>query len=68
MILEKGLCDLVLNGKNILMEIGKAYTINPKDVHRLISYNEESVVLEVSTPEVDDVVRIEDEYGRDAVR
>ena len=40
-----------------------AYTINPQDVHRLIAHKD-TVILEVSSPEVDDVVRIEDDYKR----
>ena len=63
MILESGLCDLILNGDRILMEIGVAYTIQPQDIHRLISYSD-AVILEVSTPEVEDVVRLEDDYNR----
>jgi mannose-6-phosphate isomerase len=64
MILEEGLCDLFLNDKMILMEKHKPYTINPNDVHRLLAHKD-SVILEVSTPEVEDVVRVEDDYGRD---
>lgn len=63
MILESGLCDLLLNGKSILMEIGKPYTIQPKDVHRLIAHTD-TIILEVSTPEVQDIIRIEDDYDR----
>ena len=64
MFLEEGLCDLIINGERILLKKGKAYTIKPKDVHRLIAHTD-IVILEVSTPEVDDVVRIEDDYKRD---
>jgi mannose-6-phosphate isomerase len=42
---------------------GRAFHIAPGTVHRLRAL-EDSVVLEVSTPEVDDVVRLEDRYGR----
>jgi mannose-6-phosphate isomerase len=42
---------------------GHAFHIAPGTVHRLRAL-EDSVVLEVSTPEVDDVVRLEDRYGR----
>ena len=63
MILESGICDLILNDQKILMNIGTAYTIQPKDVHRLVAYSD-SVILEVSTPEVDDVVRCQDDHGR----
>jgi mannose-6-phosphate isomerase len=32
-------------------------------VHRIRAL-EDTVILEVSTPEIDDVVRLEDKYGR----
>jgi len=67
MILEEGECDLIKNGDKIMMKHGLAYTINPQDVHRLIAHKD-TTILEVSTPEVDDVVRLEDDYERDALR
>jgi len=42
---------------------GRAFHIAPGTVHRWRAL-EDSVVLEVSTPEVNDVVRLEDRYGR----
>jgi mannose-6-phosphate isomerase-like protein (cupin superfamily) len=63
MILEDGTCDLLKNGETILMKYGEPYTINPRDVHRLHAHRD-TIILEVSTPEVDDVVRVEDDYGR----
>ena len=42
---------------------GAAYRIKPGVVHRWHAL-EDSVVLEVSTPHLDDVVRLEDRYGR----
>jgi mannose-6-phosphate isomerase len=42
---------------------GRAYRLRPGIVHRWRAL-EDSVVLEVSTPEIDDVVRLEDRYGR----
>ncbi len=42
---------------------GRAYRLRPGIVHRWHAL-EDSVVLEVSTPEIDDVVRLEDQYGR----
>jgi len=45
------------------MRYGEPYTINPEDVHRLIAHKD-TTILEVSTPEVDDVVRLEDDYER----
>jgi mannose-6-phosphate isomerase len=63
LIVEEGLCDLIINGERILLKNNHPYTVNPKDVHRLIAYKD-TVILEVSTPEVDDVIRLEDDYGR----
>ena len=42
---------------------GRAFHLRPGTVHRLRAL-EDSVLLEVSTPELDDVVRLEDRYGR----
>lgn len=45
------------------MEAGQTYRIEPGVVHRMEAITECEVV-EVSTPELDDVVRLEDKYGR----
>ena len=45
------------------MRPGDAVHITPGTVHRMTAI-EDCDVLEVSTPELDDVVRIEDRYGR----
>jgi mannose-6-phosphate isomerase len=42
---------------------GAAFRIKPGTVHRIRAL-EDTLVLEVSTPHLDDVVRLEDEYGR----
>ena len=42
---------------------GQCVEIPPDTVHRMEAL-EYSVILEVSTPELDDVVRLEDRYGR----
>jgi mannose-6-phosphate isomerase len=42
---------------------GAAFRFRPGTVHRLTAI-EDTVVLEVSTPELDDVVRLQDAYGR----
>ena len=69
MILEEGDCDIILSTRDprprrcIPMVKGEIYTIKPPTVHRLEA-KEDSVILEVSTPEVDDVVRLEDDYER----
>lgn len=42
---------------------GNGFHLTPGRVHRWLAL-EDSVILEVSTPELDDVVRLEDRYGR----
>jgi mannose-6-phosphate isomerase-like protein (cupin superfamily) len=45
------------------MQPGESVHITPKTVHRMTAI-EDSDILEASTPELDDVVRLEDRYGR----
>ena len=42
---------------------GAAFRFRPGTVHR-VSAIEDTTILEVSTPQLDDVVRLEDAYGR----
>lgn len=42
---------------------GAAFRIRPGTVHRVKAL-EDTVILEVSTPQIEDVVRLEDSYGR----
>ena len=42
---------------------GRAFHLAPRVRHRLRAL-EDSLLLEVSTPELDDVVRLDDRYGR----
>ncbi|MEK6578693.1 MAG: cupin domain-containing protein [Bdellovibrionota bacterium] len=53
------------NGKmqEILLAVGDAHHILPGRKHRMIAV-EDCDVFEVSTPQLDDVVRLEDSYGR----
>jgi mannose-6-phosphate isomerase-like protein (cupin superfamily) len=43
---------------------GDAFRFRPGTVHRVTAI-EDTLVVEVSTPHLDDVVRLEDRYGRD---
>ena len=45
------------------MRPGDSVHVTPQTVHRMTAI-EDCDVLEVSTPELDDVVRLEDRYGR----
>ncbi|HET7417584.1 MAG TPA: cupin [Solirubrobacterales bacterium] len=42
---------------------GHAWRVEPGTVHSIEAI-EDSVILEVSTPDLDDVVRLQDRYGR----
>lgn len=54
-------------GKLVEYELsaGEAHHIPPGRLHRMIAL-ENTDIFEVSTPQLDDVVRIEDSYGRSA--
>ena len=62
------LLDLsVADGDNNITKLteGQSYRIVPRTVHRFTAPDCSPVVLfEVSTPELDDVVRLSDDYGR----
>jgi mannose-6-phosphate isomerase-like protein (cupin superfamily) len=47
------------------LQPGDRVHVKPKAVHRMTAI-EDCDVFEVSTPEIDDVVRLEDRYGRSA--
>ena len=49
------------------MKPGDGMRVTPKTVHRMTAI-EDTEILEVSTPEIDDVVRLEDRYGRESGR
>ena len=54
-------------GEAVLVEeivtVGSAFRFEPGTVHRVTAL-EDTTILEVSTPHLDDVVRLEDSYGR----
>ena len=43
---------------------GDAFRFRPRTVHRVTAL-EDTLVIEVSTPHLDDVVRLDDRYGRE---
>ena len=47
----------------LLMNPGDSYTVQPLRKHRVMAL-EDSVYIETSTPEVDDIIRIQDNYSR----
>ena len=54
--------DSMLNEE--IVGAGAAFHYAPGTVHRVTAL-EDTTILEVSTPELDDVVRLEDAYGRE---
>ncbi|HLW46218.1 MAG TPA: cupin domain-containing protein [bacterium] len=52
-----------VDGEVLEPPIGSALTISPGTVHRIEAV-EDAVLFEVSTPHPDDVVRLDDRYGR----
>ena len=61
----KLLFEIEIDGKLTEREMtpGERVHITPKTVHRMTAI-EDSDIFEVSTPELHDVVRLEDRYGR----
>jgi len=49
--------------KDIILNPGDKFDILPYTIHRVEAL-EDSEIFEVSTPELDDVVKLEDDYGR----
>ncbi len=62
----KLLFEIEVDGKLVQREMqpGEAVHVTPKTVHRMTAI-EDSDILEASTPELHDVVRLEDRYGRE---
>jgi mannose-6-phosphate isomerase len=55
-----------VDGKRAVLDLpaGTSFHIVPGARHRLFASQEDCVLVEVSSPELDDVVRLEDRYGR----
>jgi len=53
----KGLVDIMLNDKTVTLKEGDDITLLPKTVHTIIG-KKDSILFEVSTPQLEDIVRI----------
>jgi len=49
---------------DVQLKVGESFRITPGTVHQMVAVTD-CDVLEVSTPEVDDIVRLSDKYGRE---
>ena len=63
---QDGKLELHLKDQVLILSKGETFHIIPNTIHRFACPSDvESVELvEVSTPELDDVVRLQDDYGR----
>ena len=54
-------------GRRVLLalEPGEPFHLAPGTRHRMFATGKDVLVVEVSSPELDDVVRLEDRYGRE---
>jgi mannose-6-phosphate isomerase-like protein (cupin superfamily) len=43
---------------------GSTFHVSPHTIHRFCAYDDDVVLIEVSTTELDDVVRLDDDYSR----
>ena len=64
----KGTLTLEIGDGSLLQVLtlteGQSFRIAPYTIHRFIADSENVDLIEVSTPELQDVVRISDKYGR----
>jgi mannose-6-phosphate isomerase len=68
-LIQSGLAKIELGavGEPMVAETigpGAAFRYRPGTVHRITAV-EDTTILEVSTPHLDDVVRLQDDYGRE---
>jgi len=59
-----GSLTIELNKEIILLKPTDSITISVGQVHRMSAVDTDVLYLESSTPELDDVVRVEDDFGR----
>ena len=68
-LVQEGRARLELGGvgdelETIEITAGEAFRFRPRTVHRVTAI-EDTLLVEVSTTQLDDVVRLEDNYGRE---
>lgn len=60
----KGKLTLTLGRRTFVAGPGAAFAVRPGVVHRFAARHGRVTLVEVSTTELDDVVRLQDDYGR----
>jgi len=61
LLLEIGVDETL---QQLRLEVDEFYHIVPHTIHRFCAENNDVLLVEVSTPELDDVVRLFDDYSR----
>jgi len=59
-----GILTVFLDNEKCIMPEGIQFTIQPGEIHRMQAENGDVIYLECSTSQLDDVIRIEDDYFR----
>ena len=60
----EGNLTILLKDEELILEPGQSITIEPLDKHRMLAKDVDCLYMECSTSELEDVVRIEDDYDR----
>lgn len=60
----KGRLTVVIEGAELILNEGEHIDIKPKTKHRMRATRTDCVYLEASTPELHDIVRLDDDYNR----
>jgi quercetin dioxygenase-like cupin family protein len=56
----RGLVDIILTDKTVTLKEGSDITLFPKTMHRIVG-KKDSILFEVSTPQLADIVRVEED-------
>lgn len=60
----KGVATIVIGTEIMILKEGQFIHIPPGIIHRVEAHDGDVEIVEVSTPELDDVVRVQDDYSR----
>lgn len=60
----RGILTLTLDGKRTVVRPGNGFEVPPRVKHRFEARHGKVTLVEVSTPETWDVVRLQDDFGR----
>ena len=59
-----GELTIIINDRKIILRPGKTITIRPLTIHRMWAISGDCLYLECSTSELNDVIRVDDDFGR----